>query len=213
VIRGTQGYAEQVDELVERYEAMDFADKHEAVLHLLPETPGRALDIGAGSGVDAAWLAQKGYRVAAVEPMNEFRSRAMALHPSPSIEWIDDSLPRLELILGRKQRFNLVMLTAVWMHLDQEERRLAMPNVASLLEPNGILLMSLRHGPVPKGRIMYEVSAEETIALAQASGLHTVLSVLVPSAQGVNREAGIMWSRLAFVRAATGQEGAMSNIA
>jgi hypothetical protein len=88
-----------------------------------------------------------------------------------------------------------------------------MPHVASLLEPKGILLMTLRHGPVPTGRFMFEVSPEETIALVQASGLHVVASVLTPSTQRVNRDAGIMWSRLAFVRASNEQEGAMSNAA
>jgi methylase of polypeptide subunit release factors len=80
--RGTHGYAEQAEELIKRYEAIDFDHKHEAFLHLLPKTPGWALDIGAGSGADAAWLAHKGYRVVAVEPTNEFRLRGMGLHPS-----------------------------------------------------------------------------------------------------------------------------------
>ena len=198
VIRGTQGYAEQTDELAKRYEALSFEHKHEALLHLLPPTPARALDIGAGTGADAAWLAQRGYEVVAVEPTDELRRRGLALHPSPSIEWVDDSLPGLDHIIARVHEFDLVMLTAVWMHLDEAERRLAMPRLASLVRPDGLLTITLRHDPVPQGRIMFEVSAEETIALAHGCGMEAILSVHGSSTQAVNREAGITWSRLAF---------------
>ena len=92
------------------------------------------------------------------------------------------------------------MLTAVWMHLDEAERRVAMPNLASLMAPGGVLVMALRHGPVPAGRVMFEVSADETIALAEACWLRSLLNVRTLSTQGVNRAAGITWSRLAFER-------------
>lgn len=35
----------------------------------------------------------------------------------------------------------------------------------------GQIVMSLRHGSVPPGRRMFEVSADETVALAAAHGL------------------------------------------
>ena len=49
MVRGTQGYAEQADELSKRYEALSIEHKHQALLHLLPPAPARALDIGAAS--------------------------------------------------------------------------------------------------------------------------------------------------------------------
>ena len=204
MVRGTRGYVEQADELTKRYEALSFEHKHQALLHLLPPAPARALDIGAGTGTDAAWLAQQGYEVVAVEPTEELRRRGQVLHPSPSIYWIDDCLPRLDRVIARAHGFDVVMLTAVWMHLDEAERCLAMPRVASLLRPDGLLTFTLRHGPVPEGRIMFEVSAEETIALAQSCGMSAILSLHGPSTQSVNREAGISWSRLAFRSAASG---------
>ena len=199
-IHGTRGYAEQADELAVRYEGIDFTTKHEAVLPLLPAAPASAIDIGAGTGRDAAWLAERGYRVVAVEPTEAMRSRGIALHPSPAIEWIDDSLPALRRLLALDRRFDLVMLTAVWMHLDADERRLALPNVAALVAPRGLLVMTLRHGPVPSGRIMFAVSAEETIALAAAHGLGVSLNVHAESGQVANRDAGVSWTQLAFRR-------------
>ncbi|MGH8737681.1 MAG: hypothetical protein ACREVC_10020 [Burkholderiales bacterium] len=92
------------------------------------------------------------------------------MHPSPAIEWLNDSLPGRELALAAGRRFDLITLTAVWMHLDEDERRRAMPRVASLLRESGVLIMALRHGPVPPGRRIFEASAQETIELAQAHG-------------------------------------------
>ena len=198
VVRGSRGYAEQAEELVVRYEGIDFAAKHGAVLPLLPAAPASAIDIGAGTGRDAAWLAERGYRVVAVEPTEAMRSRAIALHPTPAIEWIDDSLPALRRVVAQRRRFDLVMLTAVWMHLDAEERRIAMANVAALLAPFGLLAITLRHGPVPIGRVMFVVSAEETIALAAAHGLRLALDVHAESSQAANRDAGVSWTQLAF---------------
>ena len=199
-VRGSRGYAEQADELVVRYEGIGFATKHAALLSLLPPPPASAIDIGAGSGADAAWLAERGYRVVAVEPTEAMRAHAIALHPSPAIEWIDDSLPALVRVLARRRAFDLVMLTAVWMHLDADERRAAMVNVAALVAPRGLLVMTLRHGPVPSGRVMFAVSAEETIALARQHGLDVSLDVHAESSQPANRDAGVSWTQLAFRR-------------
>jgi SAM-dependent methyltransferase len=197
MIAGSRGYAEEAEELVKRYESIPFAEKHQAVLHLIP-APCSVLDIGAGTGSDAAWFAGQGHRIVAVEPTDELRVPGMALHPSALIEWVNDSLPHLVLTLKREQKFDVVMMTAVWMHLDELERQQAMLNVASLIRSGGVLIMSLRHGPSSPRRRMFEVSAEETIQLAQAHGLRSIFNVRTQSAQPVNRQAGVTWSRLAF---------------
>ena len=116
------------------------------------------------------------------------------------IEWLDDSLPDLALLRARDERFDLVMLSAVWMHLDAEQRRQAMPNLAALVRAGGVMIMKVRHGPVPEGRRMFEVLPEETIELARTQGLHPVLNVRTESSQAANRRAGVSWTNLAFVR-------------
>src|SRR6202035_5424781 len=127
-----------------RYESISFAETHRSVMHLIPNDPSHVLDIGAGTGRDAAGFAELGHRVVAVEPTEEMRRGAMALHPSPLIEWLDDSLPDLATVLTRGEQFDVVMLTAVWMHLDQQQRRRAMPNVAALTREGGAMIMTLR---------------------------------------------------------------------
>lgn len=195
---GTEGYAEAADALVRRYESISFEEVHATVLHLLPERPGQALDIGAGTGRDAAALAAMGHRVVAVEPTPEFRARARELHPSPGIEWLDDSLPGLTSLAGREGAFDLILSSAVWMHLDAGQRRQAMPNAARLLRPGGVLVLSLRHGPVPKGRRMFDVTAEETVDLARTEGLDLLLQV--DRQASPRRQPGVSWTRLAFRR-------------
>ena len=164
-VSGTEGYADEADELFRRYENISFAEVHGSVLHLIPTMPSWVLDIGSGTGREAAALAAMGHRVIAAEPTDEMRVRAAALHPSPQIEWLDDSLPDLRHALGLGRQFDVVMMTAVLMHLDEPQRRRAMPRVASLVRPGGAMIMSLRHGLVPRGRRMFAVSAEETIGL------------------------------------------------
>ena len=194
----TQGYAQEAEELLVRYEAIPFEQSHAEVLHLIPEPPARALDIGSGTGRDAAYLDAAGHRVVAVEPTDALRIPASQLHPSPTIEWIDDYLPDLKTVVARGDQYDLVMMTAVWMHLEEEDRRQAMPVIASLMKPGGVLIMTLRHGTVPAGRRMFDVSAEETIALAQAENLMTLMTLHRESKGEQNRKAGITWTRLAF---------------
>jgi len=197
-VSGTENYPEEAPELLKRYESISFADAHRLVMHLIPTAPSRVLDIGSGTGRDAAGFAAMGHSVVAVEPTEELRRGAMLLHPSPMIEWLDDSLPDLAAIRGHGEEFDVVMLTAVWMHLDALQRRRAMPNVVALMRNGGVMMMSLRHGPVPPGRRMFEVSAEETIALAQPLGLCCLLN---QEAQPSLRQPGVTWTRLAFRKA------------
>jgi SAM-dependent methyltransferase len=198
-VSGTEGYASEADDLFIRYESLAPEDVHRAVLHLLPSAPARVLDIGAGTGRDAAWFAAQGHQVVAVEPTGALRTRAMALHPSPGITWIDDGLPELAALQTRHDRFDLIMMTAVLMHLDATERARAMPNIAGLLAPKGILIMQLRHGPVPPGRRMFDVAAEEITALAAPLGLSAVFEHYGGSLGMQNHSAGVTWTTLALI--------------
>jgi SAM-dependent methyltransferase len=198
---GTQGYDQDVELFFERADGVAFAEKYAAVLHLMPTAPSRILDIGAGSGKDAADFATRGHQVLAVEPTPILLAGAIARHDHPAIAWLDDGLPDLTAVMARGETFDLILLSAVWMHLDPAQRRAAMPNVAALLSDAGLLILSLRHGPVPPGRRMFEVSADETIALARAEGLRPRLHEERGSIQAANRLAGVTWTILAFEQA------------
>ncbi|MFC1407010.1 MULTISPECIES: bifunctional 2-polyprenyl-6-hydroxyphenol methylase/3-demethylubiquinol 3-O-methyltransferase UbiG [Streptacidiphilus] len=190
--RGTAGYARAADLLAVQYEEVTFGEVHRDVLSLVPTGPARILDVGAGTGRDAAALAALGHNVVAVEPTAELRVHGHRIHSGAAIEWVDDVLPALTL-RQCPGRFDAVFATAVWMHLDAEERGQAMARIAALLVPGGRFFVNLRHGPVPDGRHMFEVSAAETVELGAAHGLRTVLSSERSDLHGRD---GVRWSSL-----------------
>lgn len=191
MIRGTQGYGDNAPALAEQYESITFDDVHHGVMHLFPSPPARVLDVGAGSGRDAAALAAIGHTVVAVEPTDALRQEGMRLHGGKPIDWVADHLPDLSQLHRRKDRFDLILLTAVWMHLDGHERRTAMKSLAGLLGAKGRISMSLRHGPVPQGRRMFDVSADETIELA---GLHGLAAVQVAERNDMLGRPDVRWT-------------------
>jgi len=197
-VPGTEGYAKHAEVLASDWRKISFEDHHRLVLHLIPDTPSRILDVGAGMGRDAAALASMGHAVLAVEPVDELRAAATNIYPASNIVWLDDSLPDLCLVRERANRFDVVMVTAVWMHLDEVQRRRGMGTISDLLVDGGIVILSLRHGPFPEGRRMFDVSAADTIRLAEAHRLQLLLSVRSGSAQQANRNKGVTWTRLAF---------------
>lgn len=192
------GYSNEVEDLFERYESRDPSGIHAPWAHFFPAPPARILDIGAGTGRDAAWFASLGHSVLAVEPTDALRNGAANLHPDPRIEWLDDILPGLDVTRARGETFDLILMHAVWMHLTEAERVEGMANVASLLKPGGRIAMSQRHGPVPAGRRMFDVSGEETIALAKQHGLINLMQARAESIQAENRANQIEWTKLVF---------------
>ncbi|PMS16149.1 SAM-dependent methyltransferase [Trinickia dabaoshanensis] len=200
-VPGTEGYAEEAPALIAKWRDVSFENLHRPVLHLVPKSPARVLDLGSGMGRDAAALAAMGHSVVAVEPVDELRVAATSLYPAPNIHWFDDSLPELATITKLAFRFNAVLITAVWMHLDESQRQQGMHVIGKLIEEDGHLIMSLRHGPTPIGRRMFDVSAAETIALAEAHGLALVLNAEAESVQQGNRRSGVTWTWLGFKKA------------
>ena len=149
--------------------ALTFEQVHSSWLGLLESrSPGGALDIGAGSGRDAVALNARGWCVTAVEPAKGLRMVGRA--KNTAIQWLDDRLPALAR-LDDKQQFDLILLSAVWMHLPAPERPEAFTRLRQLLRPDGMVVISLRHGPSERARPMYPVSVEELKELAARKGL------------------------------------------
>ncbi|MBX3609478.1 MAG: class I SAM-dependent methyltransferase [Hydrogenophaga sp.] len=169
-VPGAAGYGANASVLASQYESITFSEVYRDLLHLFPVQPCAVLDIGAGSGRDAAELSRRGHQVVAVEPTAELRAEGQHIHRELAIEWVDDHLPTLAALRRTKRRFDVVLLTAVWMHLDESERSAAMEALAELSAEGGVIFMSLRHGPIPEGRRMFEVSAKDTIQLAAGFG-------------------------------------------
>ena len=167
-------YDQNAEQLVSQYESLSFEDVHPALLDLLPAPGATILDVGAGSGRDAAWFADKGYDVVAVEPSETMRTFARRRHPSRRIHWLADSLPDLAQVRRLGLTFDLILLSAVWMHVPPASRQRALRKLTTLLSPNGRIAISLRIGPPDTDRAMYEVALPELTAMAQQFGLRLV---------------------------------------
>jgi SAM-dependent methyltransferase len=167
-------YEQHAKRLVSQYESLSFQDVHAGLLDMLPAPGGTVLDVGAGSGRDAAWFAANGYDVVAVEPSDAMLAHARELHPSSRIHWLSDSLPDLANVRRLGLSFDLIHLSAVWMHVPPAARQRSLRQLVTLLAPNGRIAISLRLGPPDTERAMYEVSLPELSSLAKQFGLRVV---------------------------------------
>jgi SAM-dependent methyltransferase len=163
-------YDANAEAVVLRYEQVAPELVHGWLSSLLPSVPASILDVGAGSGRDAAWLSSKGYDVVAVEPSNAMRAAATRIRADAGVTWIADSLPSLGQVSRAGLSFDLILLSAVWMHVPISERRRAFRKLVNLLKPGGLLAISLRLGPAEPSRGMHPVSLSELEHLAHAHG-------------------------------------------
>ncbi|WP_404376099.1 methyltransferase domain-containing protein [Vreelandella aquamarina] len=157
ISKATCFYDEYAQRLFEQYQSLDFERVHGEWLHHLPEQPGLALDIGAGSGRDAKALAERGWQVMAVEPAEKLRALGQTSTAGLDVSWLDDTLPALNHVRQLSQRFQLILVSAVWMHLSPDEQQRALRVLCSLLAPGGHLVMTCREGPNHDERQFYPV--------------------------------------------------------
>lgn len=193
------GYAGLGADWITRSDGLSCDEIYAPVADLLQGEPGRILDLGAATGRDAAWLARKGHRVVAVEPVKTLRDAGQRLHPHQAIDWIDDRLPLLDQ-LGAAPRFDCVLANGVLHHLEQDAQHEAVRRLAGLLEPGGLLIASLRHGAGPSNRRAWPIDVAALIATAEICGMELLRRVEKGSIQPENRDAGITWTWLALVR-------------
>jgi SAM-dependent methyltransferase len=167
-------YGKNADALYEQYQSLSAEEIHSDWLDHIPNTKALILDVGAGSGRDAFWLAGNGHEVVAVEPSDELRERAQAVK-NPAVLWIKDSLPSLTEVYKLDNKYELILLSAVWNHIAPNDRERAFRKLANLLKPGGKLVVTLRRGPSYGDRTFYDCSSEELHAYARKFMLHLLL--------------------------------------
>lgn len=189
-------YDRHAVELADNYEGISFEDTHPALAQMLVgKPPLRVLDIGAGTGRDAAAIAKLGHQVVAVEPSGKMLKLAQALHSDPRIMWVPDALPSLAKVHG--QPFDIVLLSAVWMHIPPTERPQAFRRIASLITPRGNVYISLRMGPADSSRGIWPVDAEEVRRLAVSLGFNATNLGTQPDLLG---RSAVTWQTLLVSR-------------
>ena len=188
-------YDRNIAAVAAAYEALDPTSVHAWIDGLLPAAPALILDVGAGTGRDAAWLARLGHDVVAVEPSAAMRAEGERRHPDNGLRWLADRLPSLSATQRLGLTFDLILLSGVWQHVAPDERPRAMRKLLGLLKPGGVLVLTLRHGPAATERLMHAVSVEEIVGLARGHGAMIARVVESPDAAGRSE---VSWTGMAL---------------
>jgi SAM-dependent methyltransferase len=119
-------------------------------LHLVTQsadlTPGTALDVGAGEGADALWLAERGWHVTGIDISTVALNRA-ASHAREAgadvagrIEWLQADLTSW---VPKPMSYDLV--SAQFLHLPKSHREPVLANLAASVAADGTLLIVGHH--------------------------------------------------------------------
>lgn len=109
-------------------------------------TPGSALDVGTGEGADAIWLAERGWRVTAVDISSVALERGAAqadrvdAATAGMITWLQADLTEWIPPIGA---FDLV--NAQYFHLPSAQRFAVYERLADSVAPGGVLLIVGHH--------------------------------------------------------------------
>ncbi len=106
-----------------------------------PLRPGRALDLAAGEGRHALWLARRGWRVTAVDfsEVGVEKGRQAAEADGLEVQWVVADVRSYRPATA----FDLVLMT--FYHPDFSERPQVFSTVAGAVAPGGHLLIAGRH--------------------------------------------------------------------
>ena len=188
-------YSKKAQHYYDLYNSVDAESVHSDWKAFLQKSKaGTALDVGAGSGRDANWLAEQGWNVTAAEPADELRNLAQA-NSHNSVTWCNASLPALTALPQTPKTYDLILLSAVWMHLPEAERPPALKRLAELLSENGIVVITLRHGPPRDESEMFEVTMNEVEELAKANNLKLFNGSSEYTEDALNRKS-VKWETL-----------------
>jgi SAM-dependent methyltransferase len=142
--------SEQFDQAFwdERYRSQSTLWSGNPNRHLIAEAkelaPGTALDVGAGEGADAIWLAERGWQVTGVDisavALERAAGHATQAGVAGRIQWVQRDLMDGEPVPGA---YDLV--SAQYLHLPTAARRTLVASLAAAVAPGGTLLIVGHH--------------------------------------------------------------------
>lgn len=146
-------------------------DGHDTPLELLQLVEGddavpagRALDLGCGTGADAVHLAQRGWKVTAVDDVAKAlrAARRRSEAGNVDVEWVHGSVAALG-ELGLTGPYDLAYDVGCFHGLPAGDRAAYVEGVTALTEPGATLLLFAfvrgRRGPAPRGADGAEITA------------------------------------------------------
>ena len=139
----------------QRYAAKEFIWSAEANRFVTEETaslaPGKALDLAAGEGRNAVWLAEQGWQLQAIDLSDVAIEKAKQLAAARNVaDRIDFKAADLRDYAPQENGFDLVML--IYLQLSQAELRPIIERAVHAVAPGGTILLvahdssNLEHG-------------------------------------------------------------------
>lgn len=157
-------YNQNASDLSVLYQAVDFNELNEDWLCELGDSK-KVLDLGAGIGREALGLAEMGLDVVSVEPSIEFFNIGKDKTSSfDNVVWFNGTIQGIRDIpyfRSGNNKFDFIILNAVWMHIPPEDRTATFNMISNLLNPGGKVMITLRHGKNNDSRDMHRVSVDE----------------------------------------------------
>ena len=192
-------YNKNADCLAKLYLSKSFEQVHQPWLEyltpILNKPDARILDLGAGAGRDSKYMAQQGashnISVTAIEPAAMLAELGKQHTQGLNVRWLQDSLLDLTTVTKQEVSFDLILLSAVWMHIPETQRSRSLRKLANLLKPDGKLVISLRHGPSGDERNMLDVCSDQLLHMSKEFGLSPLL-VTDKNADVIGRES-VTW--------------------
>lgn len=134
--------------------------------HLADLEPGKAIDLGAGEGRNAVWLAQKGWKVTAVDfsSVGLEKGRQLAQDHNVTVDFVEADATTWQ----PDETVDLVLLS--YLQLDPTGRETVLSNAKTWLRPGGTLFVIAHdqtnvadgYGGPPSTEVCYSVA--ETVA-------------------------------------------------
>ena len=204
------------------YEGADMSTLHRLLLRYLPPRC-RVLEIGCGSGRDAAFLLSHGYDVTATDASPSMLTLAAQHHPELTsrlhlLAFPTSTTKPFDLAQGRQPNnsttapqalFNAILSFAMVMHLTDPELRECAAQWRDLIEDEGVLVISAstgRPGLVQlredTGRLYCERTPDELLAVFKHAGFTCIATH--PLSDLLKRD--IQWTVL-ILRASPGRRG------
>ncbi|MGY3569348.1 class I SAM-dependent methyltransferase [Vibrio paucivorans] len=190
-------YDKNAAQLAEQYDSVDFESVHSSWRSYWPLSGSSVLDVGAGSGRDAKWFDSHGCKVVAIEPSASFRLLGQE-RTSAAVHWIDAQLPGLSSLDATSHSFDLILASAVWMHIPVPKRYQSLLSMSERLAEGGRLVITLRHGTFGDGRTSYGVSIAELEQITQR--LDLVICHVAETEDGLSRT-GVTWQTVVLEKA------------
>jgi cyclopropane fatty-acyl-phospholipid synthase-like methyltransferase len=197
-------YEENARQLSERYESANVDHIHSLLLDTFPNT-SHLLEIGCGSGRDAAFMIKNGYSILATDGSEEMIETAKQYHPELNnvlhVMHIPDDLS------FEPSSFDGIYSIATLMHLEKNEIEPTIEKISTIMKKGTNFLFSVSiqrddinsDGKDTMGRHFTTMLETEWIEYCEKYGMHLKYSKV--TGDGLDRD-GIVWLSCVVIKEA-----------